>query len=110
MAGDAARHNEGKPDYSLVPMHLLEEVAHVFTYGASKYERWGWAKAREWSTPFACACRHLFAWYRGERNDPESGFSHLAHAIANMLILLHYERFYPEGDDRPVEYFNADAG
>ena len=44
----------------------------------------------------------MFAWFRGERNDPESGLSHLAHAICNLMMLIHYETTYPEGDDRPT--------
>lgn len=99
--GSGARYNDGKADYSLMPMHLLDEVCHVWTYGKEKYAAWNWAKGMPWSVPYACICRHLFAWFRGERNDPESGYSHLAHVICNVLMLLHFEHSYPEGDDRP---------
>ena len=103
--GSGARFNDGKPDYSLMPMHLFEEVAYVWQYGADKYAAWNWAKGMPWSVPYACALRHLFAWFRGERNDPESGCSHLAHVVCNVMMLLHFENGYPEGDDRPVEFF-----
>lgn len=37
---------------------------------------------------FDAAMRHLTAWISGERLDPESGRSHLAHAICCLLIML----------------------
>ncbi len=102
--GSGARYNCDKPDYSMMPMHLFDEACMVWTYGAVKYKRWNWAKGMPWSVPFACICRHMFAWYRGERNDKESGLSHLAHVICNLMMLIHYERFFPEGDDRPTMF------
>lgn len=106
--GTGARYNTGKPDYSLIPFHLLEETAHVFTYGKQKYAAWNWAKGMQWTVPFSCLMRHMFAWFRGERNDQESGYSHLAHAMCNLLMLIHYETKYPEGDDRPLKHFSKE--
>ena len=106
--GTGARYNDGKPDYSLIPMHLLADTARVLTYGSNKYKAWNWCKGMKWSIPFACLCRHMFAWFRGEENDAESGLPHLAHAMCNLLMLVHYKDFYKEGDDRPKEFFNAD--
>jgi hypothetical protein len=101
--GTGARYNDGKPDWSLMPTHLLEEVVRVWMYGAKKYAAWNWAKGMPWSVPYACIIRHLYAWWwKGERNDPESGCSHLAHVICNLMMLMHYELHYPEGDDRPA--------
>lgn len=99
--GSGARYNNGKPNYGLMPMHLFDEVCLVWTYGAEKYSPWNWARGMPWSVPYACICRHMFAWFRGERNDQESGLSHLAHVICNLMMLIHYETEFPEGDDRP---------
>lgn len=105
--GSGARFNSTKTKWSLMPLHLLKEVVDVWEYGAVKYAAWNWAKGMPWSVPYECILRHLFRWYwHGERNDPESGKSHLAHIICNVMMLMHYERGYPEGDDRPVEVFN----
>lgn len=104
--GSGARYNDGKPDYSLIPMHLLADTARVFTYGAKKYAAWNWSKGMAWSIPFACLLRHAFAWFRGQKLDAESGLPHTAHMVCNILMLIHYEDFYPEGDDRPKEYFS----
>jgi hypothetical protein len=103
--GSGARFNGGKPDYSLIPMHTLEDEARVWMYGAQKYAAWNWAKGMPWSVPFACAMRHMAAWQRGEDTDPESGLPHLAHVMCNLRMLTLYTKSYPEGDDRPPKEF-----
>jgi len=105
--GSGARYNTGKADWSLMPTHLLEEVVRVWEYGAKKYAAWNWAKGMAWSVPYACMIRHLYAWWwEGERNDQESGYSHLAHVVCNVMMLMHFETKYQEGDDRPKEFRN----
>ena len=90
------RHNNGKPDYSLIPMAALAEVAKVLEYGASKYERGNWLKPTSWEVSFACLQRHMSAWQAGEDNDDESGRSHIAHAACNLLQMLHMLENHPE--------------
>lgn len=107
--GSGARFNDNKPALDLIPLHLLESTARVLDYGRHKYATWNWAKGMPWSVPYGCVLRHLSAWYRGETNDPESGESHLAHVMCNLLMLLAYEENYQEGDDRPKEYFRNDV-
>lgn len=46
--------------------------------------------------------RHLMAWNAGEDRDPESGLAHLAHAAANIMMMMELERNKPYCDDRPV--------
>lgn len=99
--GSGARYNNGKPDYSLIPLCTLEEEARVWMYGKAKYAAWNWAKGMPWSVPFGSAMRHLAAWQKGEDIDPESGQSHLAHVMCNMRMLMLYAQTYQEGDDRP---------
>lgn len=98
----AMRYNEGKTNYSLLPLHLLEGAVRVLQAGAEKYEEWNWARGMPWSTPYSCAVRHIAAWYRGETNDSETGENHLDHAICNLLMLKHFAESYKEGDDRPT--------
>lgn len=91
----------GKPEWSMIPMEALEEVVHVFMKGRDKYTRNNWRKGMSWSRVMDSTMRHIYAWYwRKEDKDPESGFSHLAHAVANLMFLLTYEKSYKEGDDR----------
>ena len=102
--GSGARFNDGKPDFSLIPLVTLEDEARVWMYGRAKYAAWNWAKGMPWSVPLACALRHLAAFQRGEECDPESGLPHLAHAMCNLRMLTLFANTYPEGDDRPVEW------
>lgn len=101
--GSGARYNDGKPDYSLLPLFTLEDEIRVWMYGASKYSSWNWSKGMLWSVPYSCILRHLSAWQRGEDVDPESGLPHLAHVMCNVRMLTLYAKNYPEGDDRPKE-------
>lgn len=100
--GSGARANAGKIDLTLVPMLLLGGVTRVFMGGCLKYQDWNWAKGMKWGSAMACTLRHLFKWwYLGEENDPESGEHHLDHVLANVFMMKHYTRAYPEGDNRP---------
>jgi hypothetical protein len=78
-----------KPDYSLIPPYALEDVVRVLTLGSQKYSRDNWkllknARARY----FAAAMRHLWARFRGEITDPESGIDHGAHAVCCILFMM----------------------
>jgi hypothetical protein len=75
----------------LLPGEALEEIAKVLSFGAKKYAAHNWRKGFAWSRLLAACLRHLFAYGRGERTDPESGLSHLAHAGCMLLFLLTHE-------------------
>ena len=80
----------------------LTGSVNVFEYGARKYAAWNWAKGMPWSVPLGCALRHIDADLSGELYDSESGETHLAHAISNVVMLDYFLKTYPEGDDRPI--------
>jgi len=105
--GSGARYNDGKTAFELIPGVALEDCAKVFEYGKRKYAAWNWAKGMPWLTVFGCLLRHLYAWARGEDNDPESGLPHLGHAMCNLVMLTTFARTFPEGDDRPKQWFGA---
>lgn len=107
--GSGARYNDGKVPLELIPGIALEDCARVFDYGRRKYAAWNWAKGMAWMVPFGCLLRHLYAWARGEDNDPESGLPHLGHAMCNLVMLCTFAHTYPEGDDRPKGLFDAIA-
>lgn len=73
--------------------------ANVFTYGKKKYAAWNWAKGMAWSVCIACIGRHFERLAMGELMDPESGEPHIGHVMCNIVMLAHYVRFYPEGND-----------
>jgi len=98
--------NEGKKDdfgklrYDLVPPYAFEQFVSVLTYGALKYDDRNWEKGIKWGRLFGAAMRHLWAFWRGDDIDPESGIPHLAHAVCNIMMLLEYSKLRPEYDDR----------
>lgn len=96
VTGRSLRFNEGKPDFSLIPLEALKEVCHVLEYGANKYERNNWLKPTNGDVSFACLMRHMMKWQAGEAVDEESGRSHLAHAACNILQMLYMLEHHPE--------------
>ena len=105
VKGSGARANQGKISLSLIPFHLLGGLSRVFMGGRLKYAEYNWAKGMRFSVCMDCTLRHLFKWwFLGEECDKESGETHLSHVLANILMLIHYSKVYPEGDDRPKEY------
>jgi len=89
-----------KPRLELVPWAAVDEIAQVLTFGAAKYDANNWCRGARWGRYFAALCRHIFAWWRGENLDPETGLSHLAHAGCCLLFLMEYQRNNWGSDDR----------
>tara|TARA_R110002126_G_scaffold220018_1_gene365374 strand:- start:133 stop:597 length:465 start_codon:yes stop_codon:yes gene_type:complete len=87
------KYDGDKPRWELLPFKAVREVVEVLTYGSNKYADDNWkivpdARKRYISASF----RHLTAWAEGEKNDNETGKSHLAHAICCLLFLLWFEQ------------------
>jgi len=97
---ESTKYDKGKLRWNLVPIAALEVVVAVLQFGAKTYGAFNWRKGTLWSRYFNAALRHLWAWWKGESVDPESGESHLAHACVNILFLLEYEREGIGIDDR----------
>ena len=82
----------GKLRYSLVPPVATKALAEILTFGAEKYAPNNWQLVSNPEERYTDALlRHLEAYRAGEKIDPESGFSHLKHAITNVAFLLHFE-------------------
>jgi len=103
MSDDFKKFDQGKARYDLLPPELLEETAQVLAYGADKYSANNWAAGASWGRYFAAMMRHMWAWWRGEDNDPETGMSHLAHAACCLGFLMAYQRRGLGSDDRPCK-------
>lgn len=85
--------DQGKPQWRLVPFGAMTEVVDVLTYGANKYSPDNWKYVNDAKNRYIDAgFRHFVAYANGEKNDPESGHSHLAHAMCCLLFLLAFER------------------
>lgn len=87
--------------FDLVPVEGVKAVAAILGFGARKYAPRNWEQGMDWSRPFDAALRHLNAWWSGESNDPDSGYSHLWHATCNIFFLIAYEARSKGRDDRP---------
>ena len=89
---EAVKYDNGKPRWSLLPFKAVSEIVKVLTYGANKYSDNNWhevVKAPDGADRyFSAMLRHLTAWREGEKADPESGLSHLAHAGCCLIFLL----------------------
>ena len=90
---EGRKFDQEKLRWDLVPWDSVEQIVDVLTYGAKKYAPDNWKSVPEGRTRyFAALCRHLFAWWRGEKIDPESGKPHLAHAGCCVLFLLFIDK------------------
>lgn len=99
--------DQGKTPYHLLPPELLEGVGQVLDFGARKYAARNWELGMAWSRPFSALMRHMWAWWRGQDVDPETGMSHLWHAGCCLAFLIAYEQRGVGEDDRPKENDNA---
>lgn len=86
----AVKFDAEKPPIGLIPRSALEAEAMVLAFGAAKYGRDNWRKGMEWQRMIDAAMRHIVAFADGEDIDPESGFTHLAHAKCCLSFLIEY--------------------
>lgn len=90
---EGVKYDKDKPKWSLLPFKALAEVVDVLTYGARKYAPDNWKKVPDARTRYVDASfRHFIAYINGEKNDSETGLSHLAHAICCLLFLLAFDK------------------
>lgn len=84
-----SKFDQGKPRWGLLPWAELETVVEVLTKGAAKYSDDNWKQVEPFESRYQDALmRHFSAYCKGEAKDPESGKSHLAHAVCCALFLM----------------------
>jgi hypothetical protein len=86
------KNDADKRRLDLIPAEALLAIGDVLTYGAKKYEPDNWKKipnARD--RIYGAALRHILAWRSGEIADNDSGLSHIAHAITNLMFLIWFD-------------------
>lgn len=98
---EGRKDDQGKPRYDLLAPEFLEGTASILAFGADKYGERNWEKGMVWSRPFAALMRHMWAWWRGEGIDAETGKSHLLHASCCLMFLIAYENRKSGTDNRP---------
>lgn len=100
IIAEGRKDDADKPRYDLIPPEALDGLARVLSYGAAKYAPRNWEKGMGWGRVFAALMRHMWAWWRGEKADPETGMSHLWHAHCCIVFLSTYEARQIGQDDR----------
>lgn len=100
---EGRKDDTGKAPYDLLAPEALDAIAQVLQFGAAKYAPRNWEKGMRWGRVFGAAMRHLWAWWRGEKTDIETGFSHLWHAGCCIMFLIAYEARGIGQDDRPSQ-------
>lgn len=75
-------------------------IAEILAHGAAKYGDRNWEAGMNWSRVYAAVLRHLWDW-RVDPLDPETGKSHLWHALCGIIFLITYEQRGIGHDDRP---------
>lgn len=86
---EGVKHDQDKPQFSLIPQAALCDVARVMTYGAQKYAPDNWRKVPNGHSRYIdAALRHINTHLRDEFIDPESGECHLAHAVCSLMMAM----------------------
>jgi len=96
------KYDSDKPDMSLLSSHAMFGLSKVLSFGAAKYASHNWRKGIARSRLLAAALRHIFAYLAGQNNDPESGLSHLSHAMCCLMFASELHVTMPSTDDRHV--------
>ena len=89
MSGIGMKFDGAKPRWSLLPSGTVQQIIAVLEFGAAKYKENNWQHVdRGPERYYDALMRHVHAWRAGEKNDPESGLHHLAHAGCCLLFML----------------------
>jgi hypothetical protein len=100
MSERGTKFDNDKPRMDLLSPIFIDGLSKVLNFGAKKYKANDWRKGIEQSRLIGAALRHLFAYLRGEDNDPESGLCHLYHAGCCVMFAAELRETHPELDDR----------
>lgn len=88
--------------FSLIPSEFLWALAEHYGKGARKYADRNWERGYKWSLSVDAMERHWTQWKLGERQDPETGSSHLVAAAWHCIALFIFElRGVGSDDVRP---------
>ena len=96
------KYDAGKAPIHLIPSEVILSMATVLGFGAEKYGENNWRDdvgETTWGRTYSSIQRHLTAFWSGEDNDPESGLSHLDHALTQLAILKMQSLANAEGMD-----------
>ena len=99
---EGLKFDQNKLPYELLAPEFLDATVGILQFGAKKYGARNWERGMNWSRPFGALMRHMWAWWRGEDTDRETGASHLHHAACCLMFLIAYEERKTGKDNRRV--------
>lgn len=92
--------DQDKPSMSSIPKEAMWEMGLALGYGAKKYGDGNYRNGMAVSRQLAAAVRHIYQHLDGQDNDPESGLSHIGHALASLAMAAYTIKNHPQYDDR----------
>ena len=105
---EGKKFDSNKPRMDLLPPKAILETAKVLSFGAQKYDPENWRLLDNLQSRYtAGALRHIFAHMDGEKLDPETGLSHMAHALCCLLFKLEIE--LEDGESKEEELRETDS-
>jgi Domain of unknown function (DUF5664) len=100
----SVKKDDTKYDPTMLTIEMVELVSRVRMFGAKKYARNNFKiTGFKYTRSLAAALRHIYAFLNGEDNDPESGLSHLGHAVCSLEHCIYDTINHPSNDDRKSE-------
>lgn len=103
MTGGGIKNDDKKPKIHLITKDAIFDIADVLTWGGDKYGEYNFMKGIQYTRLANAAIRHILQFLNGEDLDSESNKNHIAHAGANIAMLLWMIRNRPDCDDRCVK-------
>lgn len=84
---------DDKPRWDLLPLPEIEDLVKVYTAGAKKYAPNNWQKLDNGYQRYKAALfRHLLAYEKGEKIDPDTKCMHLAQVVWNAVAMLWFDK------------------
>lgn len=94
----------GKPQLTLVPTEIINDIAYIRMYGVKKYgkkESWRSVEIERYRDAMF---RHMLAYLNDPQgNDDESGLPHLWHLACNVAFLCELEKEQKDRMDSTYE-------
>ena len=83
--------DNNKTMLTLIEPEFLLEMSEVLTFGANKYGKESWKLCDDSERYRNALYRHFNSYLQGEKNDVETGKSHLVHVAINAMFIDYLE-------------------
>lgn len=96
MSNEGKKFDSGKAMLSLLPFEALEGAAKALSFGIEKYGRYNFTEGLSIDRIIDGVLRHVNQYSWISKEDPETGLSHLDHALAGLMMAKWMEVNHPE--------------